>query len=178
MDVEPDLVAGRECGACNVCCVALTIDDPALKKPQGVRCRNALPDNHCAIYDARPHTCRSFYCGWRQLRWVRDTMRPDLSRVLVRLRVTESESAVVFTLLDRGAVDAAGFAESVAAAIGADIPTFFEIAGAPGKTYGITRVNDVFREVVLARDKPGMLRIIKRIYAVGRGMRRKAVAVA
>ncbi len=57
---EQELVAGRTCGACYVCCVALTIDDPALQKVQGYRCRNALPSDGCAFYEARPDTCRTF----------------------------------------------------------------------------------------------------------------------
>jgi len=41
-DDNPVLVPNRECGDCNVCCAALTIDDPALQKPPGFRCRNTL----------------------------------------------------------------------------------------------------------------------------------------
>ena len=61
---DPDqyqLVAGRECGTCNVCCVALTIEDPALTKVQGYRCPNTRPDNLCGIYETRPDTCRTFF---------------------------------------------------------------------------------------------------------------------
>ena len=43
--MDTPLVPGRECGTCNVCCVALTINEPALQKAQGYRCRNAQPDN-------------------------------------------------------------------------------------------------------------------------------------
>src|SRR4051794_26182341 len=80
-----DLVPGRSCGTCNVCCVALTIDEPTLRKPQGFRCRNAQADNSCAIYDSRPPSCRTFYCGWRLLKWVPEPFRPDRSGVLVRI---------------------------------------------------------------------------------------------
>ena len=37
------VIEGRECGSCTVCCVALTIDDPALQKVQGYRCPNLTP---------------------------------------------------------------------------------------------------------------------------------------
>ena len=65
---EAKLVPDRTCGTCNVCCVALTINDKALQKVQGYRCRNTLPDKGCAIYDTRPDTCRTFFCGWRLLK--------------------------------------------------------------------------------------------------------------
>ncbi|MGH7041274.1 MAG: hypothetical protein ACREFY_03975, partial [Acetobacteraceae bacterium] len=74
---DPELVPGRTCGSCNVCCIALTIDDPELQKVQGYRCRNARRDNSCAIYATRPQTCRAFHGGWRLLKWVREPLRPD-----------------------------------------------------------------------------------------------------
>lgn len=40
--MQLDTIPGRECGECNVCCVALTIDDPALQKVQGYRCKNSV----------------------------------------------------------------------------------------------------------------------------------------
>ena len=43
---------GGACGACDVCCVALTIDDPALRKAQGYRCHHVvILGNGCGIYD-------------------------------------------------------------------------------------------------------------------------------
>ena len=62
--IPGEVLPGRDCGSCNVCCVALTIDEASLKKPQGYRCKNAQPDNSCAIYADRPRTCRDFNCGW------------------------------------------------------------------------------------------------------------------
>ena len=85
---NPILVPGRDCGTCNVCCVALTINDPALKKVQGYRCPNTLPDKSCAIYESRPRTCRTFYCGWRRLKWIKDralTASPQPYAALARL---------------------------------------------------------------------------------------------
>src|SRR6266702_770795 len=99
---EDRLVPGRECGNCNVCCVALTIDDEALQKAGGCRCPNSLPDKRCGIYETRPRTCSSFYCGWRLLKWVREPMRPDASGVLVQLHIYSSTDrpGVSFMLLN------------------------------------------------------------------------------
>src|SRR5271165_1629932 len=116
-----ELVPGRSCGSCDVCCVALTIDEPHLQKLQGHRCPNLQQDHLCRIYDTRPQTCRAFFCGWRRLKWVREPLRPDRSGVLVRLHGELSTSGgtprlgVMFTLLTDAALRAEGLAESVAA---------------------------------------------------------------
>jgi len=170
--LEQQLVAGRACGSCNVCCVALTIDEPALRKAQGYRCRNAKPDNSCAIYDRRPETCRSFHCGWRLLRWVRDTLRPDLSDVLVRLCQEPDLQggmaySVVFTLLTPAGLQAEGLAESVAAAVAAKIPTFLVVPGRPGFTAAQARINEMLEDVVRARDKAGLLALLREAHALG-----------
>jgi hypothetical protein len=178
----PGLVAGRECGTCNVCCVALTIDDPALQKPQGFRCRNARRDNSCAIYDDRPQTCRSFFCGWRLLPWVRATMRPDGSDVLVRMHREvsradgTSRTGVIFTILSRAGLNAEGLAESVAAAVAADVPVFMQIPGPPGYTSSLARLNDALLHAVATKDRAGVLEVLRQAYASGRrGERRRIV---
>jgi len=179
--VEPDLVAGRECGSCNVCCVALTIDDPELQKLQGHRCRHSLPDNGCAIYAARPQTCRTFFCGWRRLKWIRETLRPDKAGVLVRLHVEVSAengpqyAGVIFTLLTGAALDADGLAESIAAAVAADVPIYLDVPGPPGRTATQARINEALREAVIARDKAGVLQILRQLYTIAQSMPHKPV---
>src|SRR5947209_94393 len=58
-------VPGRECGACDVCCVVFEIEVPSIAKPAGVPCRH-LTKSGCAIYHERPE-------NWR----------PDISGILV-----------------------------------------------------------------------------------------------
>ncbi len=174
MRVTPDLIASRPCGNCNVCCVALTIDDPALQKVQGYRCPNARRDNGCAIYESRPETCRTFYCGWRQLKWVRQTLRPDLSGVLFRLHNEISSasgkksSGIIVTLLTSAALKAEGLAESVAAAVAAGVPVYLHVPGPPGHTSGMVRLNDALGDAVHFKDKAALLEILRRLRAQGR----------
>jgi len=161
------LIGSRPCGACNVCCVALTIDDPELQKVQGVRCRHAQHDNSCAIYAARPHTCREFFCGWRQLKWIRETLRPDRSGVLVRLHNEVAADGtqrmgVVFTLLNAAALKADGLAESVAAAVKADVPVYLHVPGPPGRTASQARINEALIDAVLTWNKPAVLDVLRR----------------
>jgi Fe-S-cluster containining protein len=171
---EPDLVATRACGECNVCCTALTIDDPELQKIQGYRCPHSQPDHGCGIYATRPHTCRAFFCGWRRLKWIRESLRPDRSGVLVRLHGEVSHETgarrmgVMFTLLNNASLKAEGLAESVAAAIAADVPVYLHIPGPPGYTAAQVRINEVLHPAVRARDKEAVLDILRRVRARGR----------
>jgi hypothetical protein len=161
------LVPGRECGGCDVCCVELTIEDPELQKVQGYRCRHLSPGQGCGIYATRPRTCREFHCGWRSLKWVRETLRPDRSGVLVRLHYEVAKSTgvprlgVIFSLLTEASLKAEGLAESVAAAVNAEIPVHIHVPGPPGHTAGQARINEILLDAVRARDKPAVLRILR-----------------
>jgi hypothetical protein len=167
---ELPLVPGRDCGTCSVCCTALTIDDPALQKPQGYRCRNLNSNDRCGIYATRPKTCSDFYCGWRRLKWVRDTLRPDISGVLVGLKYVDAARqhlGVSFTLLRRSALKAEGLAESVSAAVAADVSVDLIVPGPPGYTSGWARINDALKDAVAMKDKPGVLRVLRQARAMG-----------
>jgi hypothetical protein len=169
---DRELVEGRVCGACNVCCVALTIDEPALQKVEGYRCKNTLPDKGCAIYETRPDTCRTFFCGWRRLKWVRETLRPDTSGVLVRLHYEVSGNrrtlGVIVSLLTDAAIRSEGLAETVAAAVAAGVPAFLHVPGPPGYTGGHARINEVLSDAVHAKDKAAVLDILRKARAKGR----------
>lgn len=74
------LYPNRECGECNVCCYALSIDE--LKKPPGIVCRHWTKESHCTCYDARPSSCRIFHCGWRALP-LGEEWRPDRCGIVI-----------------------------------------------------------------------------------------------
>lgn len=76
-----DPLPGRDCGECRACCVELAIDDPELSKPDETPCPN-LCEAGCAIYERRPVTCATWFCGWRLIN-LSEAMRPDRSRVLM-----------------------------------------------------------------------------------------------
>lgn len=53
----------RECGECNVCCVAPSIKQPDLPfKPAGKPCEHCTAKGGCGIYDSRPELCKSYLC--------------------------------------------------------------------------------------------------------------------
>ena len=80
------MVPGRECGSCNICCIIPAIDRPDIQQISGATCRNCTASG-CAIYEARPEVCQSYYCGWRRLEMIDAEWRPDLCGVLVELDV-------------------------------------------------------------------------------------------
>jgi len=180
---DPHLVVGRTCGSCNVCCVELTIEDPELQKVQGYRCPHAQRDNSCGIYPTRPHTCRTFYCGWRRLKWIREPLRPDRSGVLVRLHGFISKTdgtkhlGVEFTLLNAAALKAEGLAESVAAAVAGGVPVYLCIPGRPGYTYAQVRIDGVLGDAVHGKDKAAVLRILREVRTKGRHGERQRIVL-
>ena len=164
--VQQDLVPGRECGECHVCCVALTVDTPDLQKPAGFRCPHAAHDLRCTIYADRFDICRTFYCGYRLLPFVPESLRPDRSGVLVRhTPVAEPgqppTTGLLISLLDRRSLRAPGLAELVITAIAAGIPTYLNIPGPRGYNGGDARMNEMFAGAVAARDKPAILELLR-----------------
>ena len=76
-----ELIPGRDCGDCTVCCTALTIDKPEIQKKSGLTCKNCVSGG-CAIYDTRYPVCRGFYCAWRTVDIFDEDWRPDKSGVM------------------------------------------------------------------------------------------------
>src|SRR5258708_3098175 len=70
------LIPGRECGDCPQCCILPAIDKPKFQKQPASVCRHC-EDGGCNIYETRPQTCRTYYCGWRWLEIFEDDWRPD-----------------------------------------------------------------------------------------------------
>ena len=164
-----EVIPGRECGSCNVCCVSLTIDDPELQKVQGYRCRHATRDNQCEIYTLRPQTCRNFECGWKLLKWVKLGLRPDRSGVLIVLQQTKSDGmGIVVSLLNQAALKAEGLAETVAAAVAAGVPVFLHVPGPPGHTSARARIDGQLAHAVATSDKPAVLEILRQARKQGK----------
>ncbi len=59
---SPDVVPGRSCDSCTMCCKVLAI--PALEKPGGVVCAHCDWGAGCKIYARRPGVCGDFDCSY------------------------------------------------------------------------------------------------------------------
>jgi hypothetical protein len=57
------VIDGRECGKCSMCCKVVSVDE--IGKPPGVWCKECAPGKGgCKIYESRPEPCRHFLCAW------------------------------------------------------------------------------------------------------------------
>lgn len=86
------LVAGRDCGTCVACCVITRVEAPNFVKEAGVMCVHCS-GRDCTIYEDRPAPCRTFYCLWRRVGTMPDTLRPDRTGVMFTIeRVAEPQN--------------------------------------------------------------------------------------
>ncbi len=137
-EIAPNLVPGRECGFCTVCCYALPIDTPEMRKASGAVCVNCT-GRGCAIYEARPSNCRGFFCGWRMLAQLDEGWRPDRSGVLVMPQnenVPEDfalREGIEFMILGgEDAVRRPGFVQFLAMLVARRVPVFLAVPGPVG----------------------------------------------
>ena len=134
------LVPGRECGDCNLCCIVPSIDRPEIQKASGAVCRNCTAAG-CAIYEDRPNVCRDYYCGWRRTALIDDDWRPDQSGVFIELMfgVMPPKARVNFALVlilvanPLRTIREQRFCDFIARNLINDIPMFLAVPGPEGK---------------------------------------------
>ena len=84
--VEAPGVSRRACNGCTLCCKLVPVAE--LRKKAGERCQHQRQSVGCAIYPARPHSCRGWSCAW--IYHPRDTEamhRPDRVHYVVDVMV-------------------------------------------------------------------------------------------
>ena len=84
---ETFVVPGRSCGTCTMCCKLFDI--PEIPTTSGNWCRHCAPGKGCRIYDARPETCRRFFCGWMVSPGLGPEWKPDRCKVIMQLLAVE-----------------------------------------------------------------------------------------
>ena len=108
------------------------------------------------------------------MKWIREPLRPDTSGVLIRFQYEKPVGdeppvlGLILTLLTNAALKAEGLAETVAAAITANIPLYLHIPGPPGYTSSMAKINDVLVHAVATKDKAGVLQVLRTARARGR----------
>jgi hypothetical protein len=144
-----DLVPGRDCGGCTVCCTVLPIETAELSKAPGVACAHCSAKG-CAIYETRFPICRTYHCGWRQLAALDDAWRPDRSGVLVS---PMAEGGIEFLVFGgEAAVKREGFAQFVATCIVNGVAAFLAMPGPPGHYAARVQLNAPLALAVAQRD--------------------------
>jgi hypothetical protein len=75
------VVPGRNCDGCAMCCKLPNIDD--LKKPQLGWCPHCVGHSRCGIYEQRPDFCRDYYCEYLLNPDLDERWKPSKSKLLV-----------------------------------------------------------------------------------------------
>lgn len=166
------MVPDRECGACTVCCVALPIDSEEIQKAPGIACRHCQSGGGCGVYETRPNVCRIYHCGWRQMRELDETWRPDLSDVLIELHndaipaaYTRRPAVRLYVLSDPQIVLKRGFVSLVVRLVANNIPTSLSVMGPRGCYPAVTFLNDLTRVASYAGDERGVARAMGEMMA-------------
>ena len=76
-----DLVAGRSCDGCTMCCKLLEV--APLNKPRATWCTHCDQKRGCTIYPDRPGACRSFHCGYLRIGHLDERWKPSKAKFLV-----------------------------------------------------------------------------------------------
>lgn len=92
-----EVLPGRACGSCTLCCKILEIEE--LAKPQGQWCSNCKTGSGCLIYESRPQTCRAFNCGYLVWPLAGEHWLPSRSKMVI---LSELDGARVAIHVDPG----------------------------------------------------------------------------
>ena len=123
---------------CTVCCTALAIETPELRKPPGIACAHCTPKG-CGIYETRYPICRSYFCGWFGLPALGEDWRPDISGVLL----SPHDDGVEFLILGgEPAIRRAGFLDFLATLLRSRTPAFLAVPGPAGHYPARVYLND------------------------------------
>ena len=83
----------RRCGDCALCCKLMAITE--LSKPAGQWCPHSVERRSCAIYGARPPTCRAWHCGYRLLPFLGEHWHPARCGMVVHWGTQERQLKIV-----------------------------------------------------------------------------------
>jgi Fe-S-cluster containining protein len=92
MTATPDLVPGRTCEGCTLCCKLLAVD--VLEKPRAKWCAHCDPKRDCTIYESRPEACRAFYCGYLRIKELDEGWKPAKAKFLVNYEARSNRIAI------------------------------------------------------------------------------------
>jgi hypothetical protein len=175
-----NLVPGRECGTCTICCTLEAIDDSELQKPSGTMCKNCTGSD-CGIHPMRPVACREFFCGWRIMDGLGDNWRPDLSGVYITSKndgmppAYQGREGVAVWLARPDVIHRDGFADLLAAWIEKGLPVFLAIPGPPGHYPNSVFLNDELMQPVAEMDRRGVTAKLEQ--AIGAAVRKGFMAM-
>ena len=74
-DEAAGALPGRTCGTCHMCCKVFPIAE--IGKEGYSNCVYLKHGEGCTNYDARPETCRNFFCDWRREPSLDESWKPS-----------------------------------------------------------------------------------------------------
>jgi hypothetical protein len=83
MTEQVDIVPGRGCSGCTMCCKLLSVEE--LSTPPLSWCPHCITKSGCGIYDDRPTECRQFYCEYLLDARLGDYWKPSRCKMVVVL---------------------------------------------------------------------------------------------
>ena len=159
-----DLVPGRECGACQACCIVPAIDHGEMQKQPGVPCRHCLKGD-CDIYESRPGLCRKYFCGWRKLASLNDDWRPDKSGLLIESGNPSQFGAGSMILMLTGnplkTLRRQGFMDFVCANLQRNLLLYLSLPGPPGKKAAALPLNTPEMRAAMGQSRSHVRQILE-----------------
>jgi hypothetical protein len=101
INTSTQVIPGRECGSCSLCCKVYTIAE--INKPAGKWCQHCTPGKGCAIHDALPHQCAEFNCMWRTEETMSPAWKPDRAKMVLSVF---PQNGFIYVQVDPGAPSA------------------------------------------------------------------------
>lgn len=89
-----DIVPGRSCANCTLCCKVLAI--PELRKPRGQVCEYCAWTKGCTVYAKRPGGCRDFDCSYLLSPALGEEWKPTTAHMVLGYRAQE-DIILIFT---------------------------------------------------------------------------------
>ena len=96
-----EIVPGRSCEGCTMCCKLFGI--PELAKPRHEWCGHCDVGKGCRAYETRPKSCRDFVCGYLVDAQVPEHWKPSKSRMVL---TSENGGRRLVIHVDTGRIDA------------------------------------------------------------------------
>jgi Fe-S-cluster containining protein len=75
------LVPGRSCGTCSLCCKLYPVRE--LRKPAGQWCVHTVRGGGCAVHANHPRTCQKFFCSWLLDATLGPEWKPETARFVL-----------------------------------------------------------------------------------------------
>ena len=99
MTYEANVVPGRSCEGCTICCKLFAVEQ--LAKPPVTWCQHCKIGVGCGSYEDRPLECQQFFCEYLLDPSLDESWKPSRSRIVVVRQELEGEILVHVDPADR-----------------------------------------------------------------------------